>query len=49
MLSIQNLSKQYGSKVLFEGLSLFIGERDRIAVVGSNGTGKSTLMKIVAG
>ena len=49
MLSIQNLSKQYGPKVLFEGFSLFICERDRIAVVGSNGTGKSTLMKIVAG
>ncbi len=49
MLSLQNISKQYGPKVLFEGLSLFIGERDRIALVGSNGTGKSTLMKIVTG
>jgi len=49
MLSLQNISKQYGPKVLFEGFSLFIGERDRIAVVGSNGTGKSTLMKIVTG
>ncbi len=49
MLSIQNLSKQYGPKVLFEDFSLFVGERDRIAVVGSNGTGKSTLMKIVSG
>ncbi|HEX9157980.1 MAG TPA: ABC-F family ATP-binding cassette domain-containing protein, partial [Syntrophales bacterium] len=49
MLSLQNISKQYGPKVLFEGFSLFIGERDRIALVGSNGTGKSTLMKIVTG
>ena len=49
MLSLQDISKQYGPKVLFEGLSLFIGERDRIAVVGSNGTGKSTLMKIITG
>jgi ATP-binding cassette subfamily F protein 3 len=49
MLSLDNISKQYGPKVLFEGLSLFIGERDRIALVGSNGTGKSTLMKIVTG
>ena len=49
MLSLQNISKHYGPKALFEGLSLFIGERDRIAVVGSNGTGKSTLMKIVTG
>ncbi len=49
MLSLQNISKQYGPKVLFEGFSLFIGERDRIAVVGSNGTGKSTLMKIITG
>ena len=49
MLSLQNIAKQYGPKVLFEGFSLFIGERDRIALVGSNGTGKSTLMKIVTG
>lgn len=49
MLSLQDITKQYGPKVLFEGLSLFIGERDRIAVVGSNGTGKSTLMKIITG
>ena len=49
MLSLENISKQYGPKILFEGLSLFIGERDRIAVVGSNGTGKSTLMKIITG
>ena len=49
MLSLENISKQYGPKVLFEGLSLFIGERDRIAVVGANGTGKSTLLKIIAG
>ncbi|MGE5790160.1 MAG: ribosomal protection-like ABC-F family protein [Syntrophaceae bacterium] len=49
MLSLQNISKHYGPKVLFDGFSLFIGERDRIAVVGSNGTGKSTLMKIVTG
>jgi ATP-binding cassette subfamily F protein 3 len=49
MLSLNNISKQYGPKVLFEGFSLFIGERDRIALVGSNGTGKSTLMKIVTG
>jgi ATP-binding cassette subfamily F protein 3 len=48
MLSIDNISKQYGPKILFEGLSLFIGERDRIAVVGPNGAGKSTLMKIIA-
>jgi len=49
MLALENISKQYGPKVLFEGLSLFVGERDRIAVVGANGTGKSTLMKIIAG
>ena len=47
MLSIDNISKQYGPKILFEDLSLFIGERDRIAVVGPNGAGKSTLMKII--
>jgi hypothetical protein len=39
MLSLQNIAKQYGPKVLFEGLSLFIDERDRIPSSGPTGRG----------
>ena len=49
MLSLHNISKQFGGRTLFSDLYLHIGDRERIAIVGSNGSGKSTLMKIVTG
>ncbi len=49
MISLQNISKQYSGKYLFRGLSLHIEDGNRIAFVGRNGTGKSTLMKIILG
>ena len=49
LLSLQQLTKQYATKVLFADLNLHIGDQERIAIVGSNGSGKSTLMKIVCG
>ena len=49
LLSGQSLSKSFGSRVLFEDLSLSIFEHDQIGVIGPNGSGKSTLMKILAG
>ena len=49
MLSLHNITKQYGTKILFSDINLHIGDRERIAVVGSNGSGKSTLMKIITG
>lgn len=49
MISLNNLSIQFGGEYLFKDISLRIGDRDRIAIVGSNGAGKSTLMKIVVG
>lgn len=48
-LSTENLSKTYGVKVLFEGLSFGISEGDKTALIAENGTGKSTLLKILAG
>ncbi len=48
-LSTENLSKNYGPKVLFEGLSFGLSEGDKTALVAENGTGKSTLLKILAG
>lgn len=48
-LSVENLSKNYGIKVLFEGLSFSISKGDKTALIAENGTGKSTLLKILAG
>lgn len=47
-LRVENLTKTYGDKVLFDNLSFMIHERDRIGLIGVNGTGKSSLMKILA-
>lgn len=49
MLSVANISIQFGSKKLFDDVSFIVSPRDRIGLVGSNGTGKSTLLKIING
>lgn len=49
MLTIENVTKTYGEKELFNGITFTIGERERIGLIGVNGTGKSSLLKIVAG
>jgi ATP-binding cassette subfamily F protein uup len=49
LLSCQNLSKSFGSRPLFEGLSFGLFEGERTGLIGPNGTGKSTLLKILAG
>jgi ATP-binding cassette subfamily F protein 3 len=49
VITLNNLSKQYGGRYLFRDLSLRIGDSERLAVVGANGSGKSTLMKIILG
>jgi ATP-binding cassette subfamily F protein 3 len=49
MISAVNLSLQYGSKLIFNEISFRIGTHDRIGLVGSNGTGKTTLLKILLG
>lgn len=49
MISIQNLSAEFSAKSLFENISYVINRRDRIALVGKNGAGKSTMLKIIAG
>lgn len=48
-LSTENLSKNYGLKVLFEGLTFGISKGDKTALIAPNGTGKSTLLSILAG
>lgn len=49
VITITDLHKAYGDKVIFNGLDLRIDKGDRIAVVGVNGAGKSTLARIMAG
>src|SRR5690625_3585869 len=49
MLTIENLKKSYGEKLLFKHIHVTITNEDRIGLIGVNGTGKSTLLKIIAG
>ncbi len=49
LLSIENLTKSYGEKLLFGNITLGIDEGDKIGLIGVNGTGKSTFLKIIAG
>ena len=49
MISIQGLKVEFGSQVLFENISYVINKRDKIALVGKNGAGKSTMLKIITG
>lgn len=48
-LSVENLSKKYGLKILFEGITFGISKGDKTALIAQNGTGKTTLLKILAG
>ena len=48
-LQVENISKSYGDKVLFSNISFNINEGDKIALIAPNGTGKSSLLKILAG
>ena len=48
-LQISNISKSYGPKILFENIAFNINEGDKIALIAPNGTGKTSLMRILAG
>ena len=49
ILNIEHISKIYGEKVIFEDASFGIQEGDKVGIIGINGTGKSTLLKMLAG
>ena len=49
MLSLQNLSFYFGSRALYENVNLHIKPKDRIGLIGANGTGKSTLLRLIVG
>ncbi|WP_223069905.1 ABC-F family ATP-binding cassette domain-containing protein [Paenibacillus caui] len=49
ILTAEQLSKTYGEKVLFDGVSFGMEDQDKIGLVGVNGTGKSTFLRVIAG
>ena len=49
MISINNLSVEFSARALFDNINYVINDKDRIALVGKNGAGKSTMLKIIAG
>src|SRR6056297_1631249 len=49
VLEVEKISKSYSEKVLFENISIAINEGEKIGLIGINGTGKSTLLKVIAG
>ena len=48
-LSVENLGKNYGERILFEGLTFGLSQGDKMALIANNGTGKSSMLKIIAG
>lgn len=49
LLSAQNISKTYMERKVLDDVSFFLNEGDKVGIIGINGTGKSTLLKILAG
>ncbi len=49
MISMNNISMRFGAKILFDEVSLRVAGKDRVSLVGSNGAGKSTMLKVIAG
>ncbi len=49
ILTVSDLAKTYAARVIFEGVSFQIAEREHVALVGMNGAGKSTILRIIAG
>ncbi len=49
MIAIRNLSLRYGPQIIFDEISVDLGSRDRVALAGSNGSGKSTMLRVLAG
>ncbi len=49
ILSLENVSKNFGIKPLFENVTLGLEDRDKIGIIGANGSGKTTLLRVIAG
>ena len=49
MISIDNLTVSFGGWTLFDGISFLVNPKERIGLVGKNGAGKTTILKLIAG
>lgn len=49
ILSLENMTKAYSDRKLFDGASFFLQEGEKVGIIGINGTGKSTLLRVIAG
>ena len=49
LLTAENIRKNYGMKQLLDGVTLYLNPGERVGLIGVNGTGKSTFLKILAG
>ena len=49
VLNLEHISKTYGEKVIFDDISCGIHQGDKIGIIGINGTGKTTFLRILAG
>lgn len=49
LLSVEHITKSYGEKMLFENVTFGVEDGDKIGIIGVNGTGKSTFLKVIAG
>ncbi|MBP5315887.1 MAG: ABC-F family ATP-binding cassette domain-containing protein, partial [Muribaculaceae bacterium] len=49
MISVQNLTVEFSARPVFDGISYVVNNRDRIALVGRNGAGKTTMLRVIAG
>lgn len=47
ILTVQDLHKRFGNRIVLKGVSFAVGDRDRIGLIGANGSGKSTLLKMI--
>ena len=48
-LSVENISKSFGERVLFKGLNFGLNQGDKVALIANNGTGKTSMLKIISG
>ena len=49
ILQVENLAKAYGDWDMFEGLTMSVGEGEKVGLIGRNGAGKTSLLDIIAG
>lgn len=49
LISLQNIGKQFGERVVLKGITATIAKEDRVGIIGENGAGKTTLLRILCG